>query len=76
MSIALDPSTVRGVTIHVDCDYCAGKRRLPGGRYKSEGEVINCPVCNGRGTMPRVVTLSMFYDLLHGNLTKDPTSHE
>ena len=63
-----DPTTVRGVRVLVACDYCHEKGRLPGGKYKSQGEVVDCPVCNGRKMVEETITLSMLYDLLNGNI--------
>jgi hypothetical protein len=55
---------VRGVVIAVECDYCHGKRRLPGGKYKDQGEVVDCPVCNGVGAEKTMVTLAEFKRIL------------
>jgi hypothetical protein len=50
------------------CQHCNGEGRIPGGRYKSEGEVVTCPLCKGNPWRRDSVTLSELYDLLHGNL--------
>lgn len=55
---------VRGVTVHEVCDYCKGARRFPGGKYKDQGEVINCPICNGRGVTAVIISLSQFRTLM------------
>ncbi len=64
----LDPTKVRGIRILVECGYCNGAKNLPGGKYKSQGEVVRCPCCNGSGTESAEVPLSTLYDLLMGNL--------
>ena len=62
-----DPSNVRGVIVTVECDHCKGSGRVSGGGYQSQGEVINCPICNGRKATKEEITLSLLYDLLFGN---------
>ena len=64
MSEKIDLKKVRGVTVHEVCDYCKGARRFPGGKYKDQGEVINCPICDGRGVTPVVISLSDFRTLM------------
>jgi hypothetical protein len=59
-------SKVTSVVVDVECGNCHGKRVFPGGKYMAEGEVINCPVCNGRGTERGTVSLSLLRDLLNG----------
>lgn len=51
---------ILGVIVTILCDYCKGKKRLPGGKYKAQGEVINCPICNGNGTTKKEISLSEF----------------
>jgi len=51
---------IRGVIVQITCDYCKGERRLPGGRYKKEGEVVNCPRCNGQGHRGKFMEWSEF----------------
>lgn len=60
----LDPKTVRGVNVLVACGFCKEQGRLPGGKYQTQGEVINCPVCNGRRTVPQPITLAQLGELL------------
>lgn len=57
-------SKIRGVTVWEDCDFCKGKRRLPGGKYKDQGEVVNCPCCNGLGVTKLIVSMAQFHKLL------------
>jgi hypothetical protein len=63
--------TVVGVAVAIVCGYCHGKRRFPGGKYKKEGEVINCPVCNGTGTERKTITLREFKTLLDNTKAGD-----
>lgn len=60
--------SVRGVVVEVECPHCHGKKRYPGGKYKDQGEVINCQACNGKGAVRSSIPLGMLYDLLMGNL--------
>ena len=62
------PSKVRGISVIVECDYCNGARHIPGGKYRAQGEVIDCPICNGSGTESTIVPVSYLYDLLNGNI--------
>lgn len=62
---ALDPKKVRGVNVLVACEFCKEQGRLPGGKYQAQGEVIDCPVCAGRRTVPKMITLALLRDLLH-----------
>ena len=57
-------SKVRAVLVQVDCPHCKGKMRLPGGPYKKYGEVVNCWVCSGRGTVVANVPLADLARLL------------
>jgi len=57
-------SKIRGVTVWEDCDFCKGKRRLPGGKYKDQGEVVDCPICNGLGVTKLIVSMAQFHTLL------------
>jgi hypothetical protein len=57
-------SKIRGVTVWEACDFCKEKRRIPGGKYRHEGEVIDCPCCDGRGTTPIVISMTQFHKLL------------
>ena len=63
---SLDPKKVRGISVLVACDVCQERGRLPGGRYKSQGEVVNCPCCDGRRVVSETITLSMLCKLLEG----------
>jgi hypothetical protein len=51
---------IRGVAVHIACDYCEEKGRVPGGKYRAEGEVIDCPVCDGQRTTLAMVSLDDF----------------
>lgn len=55
---------IRGVTVWEACDYCKEKCRIPGGKYKHEGEVIDCPCCDGRGVTAAIVSISQFHKLM------------
>lgn len=55
---------IKGVVATEECDYCKGAKRLPGGLYKSQGEVVDCPLCNGKGTTPITITLVQLKALL------------
>lgn len=63
-STSLDPKTVRGVNVLVACEFCKEQGRLPGGKYQAQGEVIDCPVCEGRRTVSKTITLALLRDLL------------
>lgn len=64
MGERLNYKNILGVTVWEMCDYCKGKRRVPGGKYRSQGEVINCPVCDGRGMTSLVIGMAEFHTLL------------
>jgi len=64
MKEKIDYSKLRGITAWEACDYCKEKRRIPGGKYKHEGEVINCPCCDGRGVTAAIISLSQLQTLL------------
>lgn len=51
---------ILGVIVTVECGYCHGKRRLPGGKYKDQGEVVNCPVCGGYGVEKAEISIADF----------------
>ena len=57
-------SKIRGITVWEACDYCKEKRRLPGGKYKDQGEVVNCPCCNGLGVTRIIISIAQFHKLL------------
>jgi len=57
-------SKLRGITAWEACDYCKEECRIPGGKYKDEGEVINCPICSGRGMTATILSLPEFQTLL------------
>lgn len=59
---------VKAVVVEVECPHCNGAKRLPGGKYQAQGEVIPCGMCDGKGVVRNSVSLSLFYDLLMGNL--------
>jgi len=60
----IDFSKICGVAAYVTCDYCKGKKRFPGGKYRHEGEVINCPQCNGLGAEKIFLNLDQFQRLV------------
>jgi hypothetical protein len=60
----VDYKKIRGVTVWEACDYCKEKRRIPGGKYKDQGEVIDCPVCDGRGVTRIIISIAQFHKLL------------
>jgi NAD-dependent SIR2 family protein deacetylase len=64
----VDPKKIQGVVVTVECGHCKSKGRVPGGKYQHEGEVVNCPVCNGQKVTREAIPLSLLYDLLMGNL--------
>lgn len=68
----IDFSKLCGVAAYVKCDYCKGKKRLPGGKYRDQGEVVNCPVCNGLGAEKVFLDLDQFAKLVTivGNKTR------
>lgn len=57
-------SKIRGITVWEACDYCKEKCRIPGGKYKHEGEVIDCPCCSGRGVTALIISVAQFHTLL------------
>lgn len=59
-----DFSNVCGVAAYVTCYYCKGKKRLPGGKYKDQGEVVNCPICDGLGAERVFMDLDDFAKLV------------
>lgn len=59
-----DGLVVRGIRVLVACEYCKEKGRVPGGRYRAQGEVIKCPVCDGTRSRPVAISLSELRDLL------------
>lgn len=63
----VDLKKIRGVTVWKACDYCKEKCRLPGGKYKDQGEVVNCPCCNGRGVTSVIIGWDQFHTLLTMN---------
>jgi len=60
----VDFKKIRGVTVWVACDYCKEKCRVPGGKYRDQGEVIDCPCCDGRGMTPSIVNMDQFHALM------------
>jgi DnaJ-class molecular chaperone len=62
--------SVQAVVVEVECPHCHGKKRLPGGTYVAQGEVINCQACSGKGTVRSSIPLGMLYDLLMGNIKR------
>ncbi len=59
-----DGLRVRGVRVLVACEHCQERGRVPGGKYRAQGEVIKCPVCDGTKTRPVAISLSELRDLL------------
>lgn len=53
----MNAADVRGAVLLVECPTCKGRKRLPGGRYQAQGEVVNCPICDGHGTIIKRATL-------------------
>lgn len=64
MSERVDYKKIRGVTVWEACGFCKEKRRIPGGKYKDQGEVINCPCCNGLGVTKLIISIAQFHKLL------------
>jgi DnaJ-class molecular chaperone len=60
----VDLTKVCGVSAYVTCSYCHGKRRFPGGKYRDQGEVVNCPSCNGLGAERVFLDLDQFQRLV------------
>ena len=49
--------------IRFECGHCQGKKTVPGGQ-REYGEVIPCPVCNGRGTVEAALPFEDFKTLV------------
>jgi hypothetical protein len=64
MKEKVDYKKIRGVTVWEACGYCKEKRRLPGGKYRDQGEVIDCPCCSGRGVTAVIISMAQFHKLL------------
>lgn len=64
MKDKVDFGKIRGVTVWEACDYCKEKRRVPGGKYRHEGEVINCPCCDGKGMTELIISIDQFLALM------------
>lgn len=64
MSEVISTSDVHGIVVLVTCGHCKGKRRFPGGKYKAQGEVVNCPCCNGTGAERAAITIEQLKELL------------
>jgi len=60
----IDLSKLVGISGYVTCYFCHGKCRLPGGKYKDQGEVVNCPICYGLGAERVFLDLDQFADLV------------
>ena len=60
----IDYAKLRGITAWAACDFCKEKCRFPGGKYRDQGEVVDCPVCNGRGVTAVIISLSQLQTLL------------
>lgn len=54
--------SVVGVNVHVVCWVCHGKRVVQ--HERRPGETLRCPICNGTGSTPHLVTLSELRELL------------
>lgn len=55
---------VRGISVRIACEYCKEAGRVPGGKYKHEGEVIACPVCDGYKTESVIISMKQFRTLM------------
>jgi len=60
----VESEPIVGIQAAVQCFHCKGKCRLPGGRYREQGEVINCPICNGRGYNLMAISIAELKKLL------------
>ena len=60
----VDLTTIRGIEVLIACDFCEEKGRVKGGRYASEGEVIDCPCCNGRKTTRATIDIPTLQKLV------------
>lgn len=67
----VDLSKVMGVVVEVECDFCKGKGRIPGGQIKF-GEVVDCPCCQGRKGTRKTISLDQFKRLF-GKRQSDST---
>ena len=67
-----DIHLVRAISVRIECFHCGGKRRVPGGQRKY-GEMIDCPVCEGRGTTSDSITIEQLQRL---SLVKRETFNE
>ena len=54
---------VVGIDVRVECPGCGGKGLVRGGQVEY-GELIDCHVCNGAGTIPASVTLEQLKKLI------------
>lgn len=60
----MDQKDVRGFYVLIPCEFCHEEGRIPGGKYKKEGEVVPCPVCNGNRTSRRTISLDELRSLI------------
>jgi DnaJ-class molecular chaperone len=67
-----DLSGIRYVSARETCWHCGGKARVSGGRYKSQGEMVACPVCHGAGCIPVNLTIDALRELLKKPKRKAP----
>ena len=64
MKEKIDFTKIRGITVWEACGYCHENKRIPGGKYKAEGEVVNCPCCSGLGVTRVIISIADFHKLL------------
>jgi len=69
-----ESKVVRGVRILLACNYCGERGKVPGGKYKAEGEIMRCPVCNGTKTTPATATIEELRALLDAD--REPKTAE
>lgn len=72
-----DPYQVR-IRVERPCPSCNGTGRMPDPNREYRrlyASTVTCRVCGGGGwAASKALTLSELYDLLHGNLPRDPAS--
>lgn len=65
MSVSVKRRDLR-VKLFRPCEDCGGTGKVPGGKYKSEGEVVACPLCRF-GRVECSMPLDVFARLLIGD---------
>ena len=53
------------LVVRIHCINCDGKGSVPGGQ-REYGELVECPVCSGRGTVAGEVAFEDFEKLIRG----------